>query len=166
MPTWLVMLTCGLPPHRRSSADARSRSSATVDTSNAGLLAASCAALCIVCSIAVFVASAISSWVAPNASATGFRDAHLLERRAAIVNTDRRISMAIHTPNWNRRQFWRVFGTPRTSNQNHMMRESLNCSYARSSQRNLRERMKSANQSSANTASVILWAFSASALTI
>jgi hypothetical protein len=27
------------------------------------------------------------------------RDAHLLERRAAIVNTDRRISMAIHTPN-------------------------------------------------------------------
>jgi hypothetical protein len=72
MPTWLVMLTCGLLPHRRSSDDARSRSSATVDTSNAGLLAASCAALCIVCSIAVLVASAISSWVAPNASATGY----------------------------------------------------------------------------------------------
>ena len=40
-----------------------------------------------------------------------------------------------------------------TPNQNHMMRESLNCSYARSSQRSLRDRIKSANQNSANTTS-------------
>jgi hypothetical protein len=47
-----------------------------------------------------------------------------------------------------------------------MMRESLNCSYARSSQRNLREMIKSANQKTASTVSVIWSLFIASALTI
>jgi len=56
------------------------------------------------------------------------------------VKTDRSTSIAIHTANENRRQFSRVFGTLNTSSQNQMMRESLNCSYVRSSQRNLRER--------------------------
>src|SRR5947208_9392904 len=66
------------------------------------------------------------------------RDAQSPKRRAAIVKTDKSTSIAIHTANENRRQFSRVFGTPNTSSQSHMMRQSLNCSYERSSQRNLR----------------------------
>jgi hypothetical protein len=86
------------------------------------------------------------------------------ERRQ--VNTDSITSIAIHTANWNRKQFWRVFGTPNTSSQNHIRRESLNCSYARSSQRNLRDNMNSANQKSAKTTSTSLSEFVATVLTI
>jgi len=47
-----------------------------------------------------------------------------------------------------------------------MMRESLNCSYARWSQRNLREKIKSTSQNIASTTSTIWSLFIASALTI
>jgi hypothetical protein len=49
---------------------------------------------------------------------------------------------------------------------NHIIRESLNCSYARSSQRNLRDKMNSANQKSAKTTNTILSVFIATVLTI
>src|SRR5438034_7695764 len=94
------------------------------------------------------------------------RDVQPLDRRAANVKIESRTTSAIHTASWNRRQFWRVFGTPNTSNQNHIIRESLNCSYARSSQRNLRDKINSANQKSAKTTSTILSVFIATVLII
>jgi hypothetical protein len=70
----LYTVTAGLPlSHRRTNADARSRSCATVDTSKPGFLATSLAALVTAWSIEVLAVSASSLCVASSASAMGFK---------------------------------------------------------------------------------------------